>query len=850
MGEAKDWVADQPLAEKAIVGVTQSPPPRKIHPLVRLDYPIRIVAHVLGLAIMVAEAVAANWPARIWISLGVVALLWPHLAYFVAARAGDSKKAELRNLLGDNLMVGVDLAIVGFSVWPSVMMLTSVTAANLSVAGPAFALRGAATVATGVVVTSAFFGFSFSPASPLLSSLLSAGSLFVFCAMLGLYSNVEARRALRARREVQVQNVHIEEQREEIQRARDLAESERNAADQARELAEAANRAKSAFLANMSHELRTPLNAVIGYAEMLEEESEDASQRADLNKIHGAGKHLLGLINDVLDLSKIEAGKIELEVAVLDVRQLVDQVASTVHPLIDKQANRFELKLAEPLGTMMSDGTRVRQVLLNLLSNAAKFTEQGLVTLSVKRDSQGPEGWIEFEVTDSGIGMSATQLMKLFQPFVQADVDTTRKYGGTGLGLVISRRLCRMLGGDVSVDSVAGGGSRFTVRLPSRVPDLPEASSSPASHRPVVAPAEPAVPAVPVDGAIMEGVGAPALFRLSQDGAPLTLNLPAARMFGYGTPAHMLEAVTDVGTQVFASAGVWAGYRRRLLEEGFITNFEFEARRADGSSLWVSQDACVVRGDSGDVSHFEGFSKDITELKRSQDALRLAHDAAQAGEARVRAIVHAAPVFLLLLRDSDGVILQCNPRSKPLFGYAPAELVGRSVHVLFHAHTVGGGRVLEALERDGRASDMEVEFLRADGSRFWGSLSAEYLSYGGSSALVAGIHDITELRTARSRAEDASRAKSLFLAGMSNELMPPLNTIVGCSKRLADPTAAAGQREDDLREISDVGSRLQATIDRMLELARLESDQPVPAPGQSEDGDRASGDAVPGAVTP
>jgi PAS domain S-box-containing protein len=529
-----------------------------------------------------------------------------------------------------------------------------------------------------------------------------------------------------------------------------------------------------------------------------------------------------------------------------------------VQPLIDKQANRFELRLEESLGTMTSDGTRVRQILLNLLSNAAKFTEQGLVTLSVKRSTRGPDGWILFEVADSGIGMSTSQLMKLFQPFVQADVDTTRKYGGTGLGLVISRRLCRMLGGDVSVDSVAGGGSRFTVRLPSRIPEGIEPPGSPATPRTAVRlpapqllggsiagvgdashdgrdrrgdPVGGSTPA-PVEGVSMDGIGAPALFRISQDGAPLSLNLPAARMFGYGTPTHMMESVTDVGAQVFASPGVWAGYRRRLLDEGFITNFEFQARRADGSLLWVSQDACVVRGDAGEVSHFEGFSRDITELKRSQDALRLAHDAAQAGEARVRAIVHAAPVFLLLLRDSDGVILQCNPRSKPLFGYAPAELVGRSVHVLFHAHTVGGGRVIEALERDGRASDMEIEFLRANGSRFWGSLSAEYLSYGGTSALVAGIHDITELRTARLRAEDASRAKSLFLANMSSELLTPLNAIISCSQRLENQDATDGPRQDDLRTIAAAGGRLQAMIERMLELARLEAGQLVLAPEQ------------------
>ena len=470
MEEAKTGVAEQQLAPEMAVGAAQTPPPRKIHPIVKLDYPVRIVAHVLLLIIMVSEMASEQSPVWARALITSVLLLWPHAAYFVACRARDSKKVELRNLLGDNLLVGAASAMLGFSLWPSVTMLTAITAANLSVAGPAFALRGSAAFAAGSLLAIAFAGFTFRPQASLSTSLVSAAAIFVFCAMLGLYSNVEARRALRARREVQAQNLHIEEQRQEIQQARDLAESERNAADHARELAEAANRAKSAFLANMSHELRTPLNAITGYAEMLEEDCEDEPQRVDLQRIQASGKHLLGLINDVLDLSKIEAGKIELDVAVLDVKQLVDQVASTVRPLIDKQGNHFELRLAGPLGTMSSDVTRIRQVLLNLLSNAAKFTDKGAITLSVTRESEAPDGWIEFQVTDTGIGMSASQLMKLFQPFVQADSDITRKYGGTGLGLVISRRLCRMLGGDVTVNSVMGKGSRFTVRLPARIP--------------------------------------------------------------------------------------------------------------------------------------------------------------------------------------------------------------------------------------------------------------------------------------------------------------------------------------------------------------------------------------------
>ena len=476
MGDAKSWNAVRIPMKEGTADASPAPAPRKVHPIVRLDYPLRTIAHALVLAIMAAELASSQWSPRTLAGLAVVSLLWPHLAYFLAARARDSKKAEWRVLLVDNLLMGAYVAFIGFSVWPGVMILTALTSSDMSVGGPALAARGVVAFVVGALVTTALLGFEFSPESPLISSLLSAVSIFLFCGMLAWYSNMEARRSLRARLEVQAQNLHIEEQRQEIQRARDLAESERIEADRARELAEAANRAKSAFLANMSHELRTPLNAVIGYAEMLEEEIADESQRADLNKIHASGKHLLGLINDVLDLSKIEAGKVELEVVALDVAQLVDQVCSTVRPLMDKQGNRFDLRLGGALGTMTSDGTRISQILLNLLANAAKFTEQGRVTLGVERRGQGPDGWIEFDVTDSGIGMSASQLVKLFQPFTQADVDTTRKYGGTGLGLVISRRLSRMLGGDVTVESSLGKGSRFTLRLPARVPDRPEAA--------------------------------------------------------------------------------------------------------------------------------------------------------------------------------------------------------------------------------------------------------------------------------------------------------------------------------------------------------------------------------------
>jgi signal transduction histidine kinase/DNA-binding response OmpR family regulator len=248
--------------------------------------------------------------------------------------------------------------------------------------------------------------------------------------------------------------------------------------EEAKQEALEATKAKSTFLANMSHELRTPMNAILGYSEMLMEDAEDQGQEdfiPDLQKIHTAGKHLLGLINEILDLSKIEAGKMDLFLESFDVARMINDVASTLKPLVDKNANTLQVHVPPDLGTMHADLTKVRQSLFNLLSNASKFTEKGTITLEAAPVLRDGAKWLSFRVADTGIGMTPEQIDKLFQPFVQADASTSRKYGGTGLGMTITQLFVKMMGGEMNVASEPGAGTSFTVLLPAEVKVPPPA---------------------------------------------------------------------------------------------------------------------------------------------------------------------------------------------------------------------------------------------------------------------------------------------------------------------------------------------------------------------------------------
>ena len=242
---------------------------------------------------------------------------------------------------------------------------------------------------------------------------------------------------------------------------------------EAREVAERANREKSLFLARMSHELRTPLNAVIGFSEILKEDAEfagDAARVTDLSRINTAGRHLLSLVNEILDISSIEANRMTLQVARFSVEATLASIAVTARPLVEGNRNKLVVNIEPQLGFMHSDELRLRQAALNLLSNAAKFTNEGLVSLTARGFRVDEKNWVEIEVRDTGIGISADDLNTLFQEFRQVDSEASRRQKGTGLGLALSQKLCRMMGGEIFVESEPGAGSCFTIRLPAQAP--------------------------------------------------------------------------------------------------------------------------------------------------------------------------------------------------------------------------------------------------------------------------------------------------------------------------------------------------------------------------------------------
>lgn len=428
----------------------------RLHPTVGLGYLVRLAMLPLGSVVLYMVFLGAGRTGGMLIpALAAYGLVWPHLAYRVAKSSRNTKSAEHLNLLIDGFLIGCWIGALHFNLWPATMLGGAVIAGMLSVGGLRVAGLGAMAMIVGAALVGGYLGFPVDQSAGPLVVALCAGGITLYMAVFGYHSHVQSRRVVRSRRE-------LKERHEEIQEKSRLLE-------EAVEEAESANRAKSMFLASMSHELRTPLNAIIGYSELLIEEAADEGETElteDLQRIALSGKHLLGLINDVLDLAKIEAGRMELSTEEFRVADMVEEVAVTTRALVEANRNTFRVRQEGELGTMSADALKLRQVLLNLLSNAAKFTEEGEVTLAVARVPDGADDRMVFRVIDTGIGMTPEQVGRIFQPFVQAEAGTSVKYGGTGLGLALSRRFARMMGGELMVESEAGVGSTFTLTLP------------------------------------------------------------------------------------------------------------------------------------------------------------------------------------------------------------------------------------------------------------------------------------------------------------------------------------------------------------------------------------------------
>ncbi len=439
---------------------------RRIHPIVALGLVLRASGCFLTSFTLGSALIDQGAPTFLFFVLAASTLGWPLIAFLAGRHAVDSKRAEFRSMGIDSMIYGFWGALIGYNPLIIIGVLGALSLAQLSVGGFRTAGKCLVTGAIGLILGGLITGFKINTVISLRTQVLTALTVGLFMLLFGVLTHSQSKAAYRARRELAARNLLIEQQSVALDQARKAALLDRAEAEAARSQAEDANRAKSAFLANMSHELRTPLNAVIGYTELLEEDLADLggldSALTDLGRIKGAAKHLLGLINDVLDLSKIEADKVDLSIESVSIEALVDQVASTVQPLLSHNKNRLSVAVAHGLTPMQTDPSRMRQVLYNLVSNATKFTHEGQIHIEARQelDDEGRPIMV-VEVSDEGIGLSGEQIARLFQPFVQAETDTTRKYGGTGLGLAISRRLSRMMGGDITVVSTPGAGSTF-----------------------------------------------------------------------------------------------------------------------------------------------------------------------------------------------------------------------------------------------------------------------------------------------------------------------------------------------------------------------------------------------------
>jgi signal transduction histidine kinase/DNA-binding response OmpR family regulator len=435
--------------------VTIPKPARTAHPLVRLDFIVRLLGCPMGALIVVSARVDEPTPHWMWIGLAIYALLWPHIARAIGIRSADSRQMEIRLLVVDAMLGGVWIPITSFRPAPAMALLICYTTILASVGGLRLLAKGLPLVIVAILFTGLLTGFRIEPTGTYFNTLLSVTMLFMFELIMAVQTYRQARGFVQSRR-------RVAEQAEEIQ-------NQNEALVHAREEALQAAQAKAAFLATMSHEIRTPMNGVLGMTRLLSETPLSNDQRDFVRTIQLSGNSLLAIINDILDYSKIESGRMEVEDEPLRIAEALEESFEIVAERARQKGIELLYQIApEVPDTIRGDITRLRQVITNLAGNAVKFTEHGEVFVDVRlvRAEEGDEpAEIAFDVRDSGIGIPEDRIPMLFSAFSQVDASTTRKYGGTGLGLAISRRLTELMGGTVTVKSTPGVGSTFTFTI-------------------------------------------------------------------------------------------------------------------------------------------------------------------------------------------------------------------------------------------------------------------------------------------------------------------------------------------------------------------------------------------------